>query len=129
MSTVVRLAVDNPPPAKAPAAPSNLGSIGKTEWRKVAPLLMRDGSLPPEVESLLSLYCAAVEGAQDAAKILRKQGRTFEGQNGLKKAHPMVRAEAVYLAHALQYAKRLGLVGGTPAGRHRAHDAPTSVFD
>ena len=109
MNNIVKLAVDNQP--KIPAPPSTLGAIGKTEWQKVAPILAANGNLRTETETLLALYCIAVESAQDAAKIMRKQGRTFKSPAGIK-AHPMVRAEAVALQNALKYAEKLGLVAG-----------------
>lgn len=109
MNTVIRLAVDNPS-AKAPAAPSGLGTIGKAEWKRVAPLLMRDGTIPAEIEGLLLLYCQNVERAQLAAKDIRKQGQTYKSPAGLK-AHPMIRAEAVASQNALRIAEKLGIVG------------------
>jgi P27 family predicted phage terminase small subunit len=128
MSTVIKLAVDNPPPAKAPTAPAGLGKVGKDEWNRVAPLLMRDGSIPAETESLLLLYCHAIEGAQDAAKILRKQGRSLKAPNGLVKQHPMVRAEVTYQQNAMRIAEKLGLTA-TAKARKQSVGGPTSSLD
>lgn len=112
MNKVVRLAVDNPPPAKTPSAPAGLGKTGKEEWNRVAPLLMRDGTIPAEIEGLLLLYCQNVERAQLAARDIRKQGQTYKSPAGLK-AHPMIRAEAVASQNALRIAEKLGIVGTT----------------
>src|SRR5690554_4783647 len=110
-----RLAVVTDEPQKAPPAPASLGPTGRAEWRKIAPILANAGHLPAEAETLLILYCQAIEGAQDAAKILKKQGRTIIGPNGTAKAHPMIRAEAVYLQNALRYAGDLGLTATAKA--------------
>src|SRR5690606_34013241 len=123
MTAVVRLAVDNRS-AKAPAAPAGLGTIGKAEWKRVAPLLMQDGALPPEIEGLLLIYAQNVERAQLAAKEIRKAGQTFKGPAGLK-AHPMIRAEAVATQNALKYAKDLGLI----AKQQKPSREPSSELD
>lgn len=124
------LAVVTDAPQKAPPAPASLGPIGRAEWRKVAPLLANAGHLPAEAETLLVLYCQAVEGAQEAAKILKKQGRTIVGPHGTAKAHPMIRAEAVYLQNSLRYAGDLGLtaVARAKAGKG-SHGPSTSLVD
>ena len=123
--TVVRLAVENKA-AKAPAAPAGLGTIGKGEWRRIAPLLMQDGSLPPEIEGLLFLYAQNVERAQLAAKDIRKQGQTYKSPAGLK-AHPMIRAEAVASQTALRIAEKLGLVGTVKAAKPSLGSSPSLV--
>lgn len=125
MTNIVKLAVSNTSPA-VPEPPSTLGAMAKAEWRKVAPILMANGTLKPETETLLALYCLAVESAQDAAKIMRKQGRTFKSPAGIK-AHPMVRAEAVALQNALKYAEKLGL---TPSAKaQKSPGGPASALD
>lgn len=126
MTTIVRLAVDNKA-AKAPAAPSGLGSIGKAEWKRVAPLLMIDGVLAPETEGLLLIYAQNVERAQLAAKDIRKQGQTYKSPAGLK-AHPMIRAEAVASQTALRIAEKLGLVG-TVKPKKPSLGSSTSLVD
>jgi P27 family predicted phage terminase small subunit len=117
------LVVDNAAPKKAPPAPASLGTVGRAEWKKVAPILAGNGTLTSENDSLLVLYCQAVEGAQDAAKLLKKQGRTIQSPGGLK-GHPMVRAEAVYLQNALKYATQLGLTAPAKAKRPSHGFAP-----
>jgi len=124
-----RLAVVTDAPQKAPPAPASLGPIGRAEWRKVAPILANAGHLPPETETLLILYCQAIEGAQDAAKILKKQGRTILGPNGTAKAHPMIRAEAVYLQNALRYAGDLGLTAVAKAKATKGRSGPSPKLD
>jgi P27 family predicted phage terminase small subunit len=116
-----RLAVVTDQPQKSPPAPASLGPIGRAEWRKVAPILANAGHLPPETESLLVCYCEAIEAAHDAAKTLKKQGRTIPGPNGTAKAHPMVRAQVTYLQTALRYANDLGI---TATARARASKTP-----
>lgn len=124
-----RLAVVTDEPQKAPPAPASLGPVGRAEWRKVAPILANAGHLPAEAETLLILYCQAIEGAQDAAKILKKQGRTIVGPNGTAKAHPMIRAEAVYLQNALRYAGDLGLTATAKAKASKGRSGPSPSLD
>jgi P27 family predicted phage terminase small subunit len=121
------LVVDNQNPVKAPPAPSCLGPIGRSEWRKVAPILSENGFLPAETESLLVLYCQQIEGAQDAAKILKKQGRTMKGPNGTARAHPMIRAESEYVQTALRYASELGLTASAKARKKPARGPSTEL--
>jgi len=104
-----QLVVDNPAPQKAPPAPASLGTVGRREWRKVAPILAANGLLPLEVETLLISYCAAIEGAEDCARILKKQGRVFSQKGLPPKAHPAVRQHLQYQGMALRYAESLGL--------------------
>ena len=110
--TKLSVVSDNPSPRKAPPAPASLGPIGRQEWRKVAPILTGNGMLTSENETLLVLYCQAIEGAQECGKILRKQGRVVMQKDGPPKAHPAVRQEAVYSQNALRYAEKIGLTGG-----------------
>ena len=106
MTKIVRLPTTT---RKPPSPPPSLGPAGRAEWRKVVAILSRDGGLDPKIEALLVLYCEAVEGASDAGKILKKQGRTFQSPAGIK-AHPMIRAQVTYQQNALRYAQALGLI-------------------
>ena len=120
------LAVVTDTPQKAPPAPASLGPIGRAEWRKVAPILANAGHLPSESETLLVMYCAAVEGAAEAAKTLKKQGRTIPGPNGTAKAHPMVRAQVTYLQTALRFAGDLGLTAVARVKAGKGSNGPTT---
>lgn len=123
------LAVVTDTPQKAPPAPQSLGPIGRAEWRKVAPILANAGHLPAEAETLLILYCQAVEGAQECAKILKRQGRILNRTDGPPKAHPAVRQEAVYLQNALRYAGDLGLTAMAKAKAGKGRSGPSTALD
>jgi phage terminase small subunit len=85
------------------------------------------------MKSLLTVYCEAIEGAADCAKILRKEGRIVHRRGQPPKAHPAVRQHLQYQAMALRYAESLGLTatGKVRRGQNKGggHDPSSTVFD
>ncbi|MFB9952187.1 phage terminase small subunit P27 family [Rhizobium puerariae] len=124
---------DNDHPVRSPRAPATLGDVGKAEWRKVVPALAASGVLTEEMKTILTLYCEAVEGASDCAKILRKEGRIVHRRGQPPRAHPAVRQHLQYQAMALRYAESLGITATAKARQSKnkegTNGSVASVFD
>lgn len=90
----------------------------REEWRRLSGILRERGALPPEREALLIAYVNAMALIAECDAELDKRGTrlTITGPNGVPRVHPMIGARNKASQNALQFAKRLGIIGsGTPA--------------
>lgn len=111
---VVRLV----PKAPASAAPRGLSKAARAEWDRLAPMLRERGTLTPENEPLLGAYVGAVALIAEMDRELSKRGTrlTIKGAGGVPRVHPLIGARNKASQNALQFAKRLGIIGsGAPA--------------
>lgn len=128
----LKLVSTNETATRSPRAPAALGTVGKNEWRRVAPALAHAGLLNEESKALLIQYCGAIEAAAECAAILKKQGRILKVKDGPPKAHPAVRQELQYVNISIRLAESLGLTATSKqraANRKAPPSASTSVFD
>lgn len=128
----LKLVSTNSVATRSPRAPATLGTVGKNEWRRVAPALAHAGLLNEESKALLVQYCGAVEAAAECAAILKKQGRILKVKDGPPKAHPAVRQELQYQNMSLRLAEALGITATAKqraANRKAPPNAASGVFD
>lgn len=128
----LKLVSTNETATRSPRAPATLGTVGKNEWRRVAPALAHAGLLNEESKALLVQFCGAVEAAAECAAILKKQGRILKVKDGPPKAHPAVRQEIQYVNMALRLAESLGITASAKqraANKKAPPSASSGIFD
>ena len=106
----------------APRPPKTLSAVGKAEWRRVAPLMLRRGTLREEILSVLEAYCMAVAQAREYAEMAAGQPvviPTADGK-GLKR-NPVHGFLSEALKQVGVYSKILGLAVGSK-GRALSED-------
>ena len=118
--------------ADVPEPPAELGEIGRKEWFRVAPELLRLGILTiVDIETFVG-YCQAHERrvtAERAIKACPGHGLTIETTNGNHVQSPLVSIANTAGREMLKFAMQLGM---TPVSRrHLASNAdrPTAKFD
>lgn len=113
-STVERLTTN-------PAAPKHLSAGAAAEWRKLAPLLVKAGTLTRADLRALELLAETLASAAEFAGVIARDGTLIDGAGGSKKAHPALQALATARAQARQLLSDFGL---TPRGRSGIEPAP-----
>lgn len=101
------------PVKKVPSAPDYLPMDGKSEWKRVAPILVNERKVLTEADlATLENYCLAVGTMREARRILNVQGLVLD--NG--KRNP-----AVGIMNSAQNTQRLcaAELGLTPVSRSR----------
>lgn len=118
--------------ADVPEPPVELGDIGREEWFRVAPELVRLGILTTvDIQTFVG-YCQAYERrtlAERAIKACPGHGLTVETSNGNHVQSPLVGVANSAAREMLKFAMQLGM---TPVSRrHLASNAdrPTAKFD
>lgn len=105
-----------------PSAPRRLSPVGRAEWRRVAPIMVKRGTLREEVLSVLEAYCMAVAQARQYADEAAGQPVVIPTADGKGLKRNPVHG---FLADALKqigvYAKVLGLAVGSK-GRALSED-------
>lgn len=113
------------PMDQAPKAPSWLAKTARTEWERVAPVLVERKILTEADLGSLESYCVAYGQVRDCQKTLTDLGSAFfAGDNGAPRPHPAVRVMHTAMTIQRQLAAELGL---TPVSRSRpaiADDVP-----
>lgn len=118
MHSVVRL-VPKPP---ASTAPRGLSKAARAEWDRLAPMLRERGTLTPENEPLLGAYVGAIALIAEIDRELSKRATklTVKDAHGMPRVHPLIGARNKASQNALQFAKRLGIIGsGAPAAQEQ----------
>jgi P27 family predicted phage terminase small subunit len=100
-----------PAPESALVAPKSLSKTARAEWLRLAPLLRAKGTLTPEGEPLLTAYVNAMALISECDRELGKGKLLIKGAGGTMRPHPLLGARNKASQNALQFAKRLGIVG------------------
>lgn len=114
MPNVLRLV----PKAPKSSAPRGLPKAARDEWDRLAPMLRARGTLTAENEPLLGAYVGAVALIAAIDHELGKRGTklTIPGPGGVPRVHPLIGSRNKASQNALQFAKRLGIIGsGAPS--------------
>lgn len=107
---------NEPKPAPiAPKCPAWLDSIGKREWKRVAPVLFRLGLLTEVDGTALAGYCDAYSMWRRAREGLR-DGLTFSTPNGYLLQKPEVSIANTAMKHVRAFCEQFGM---TPSSRGR----------
>lgn len=109
-------------PGAVPRPPTTLSAVGKAEWRRVAPIMVKRGTLRDEILSTLEAYCMAVAQAREYAEQAAGQPvviPTADGK-GLKR-NPIHGFLAEALKQVGVFSKVLGLAVGSK-GRALSED-------
>lgn len=107
---------------RAPAPPDWLPDDGKSEWRRVAPLLLAMRVLRDTDLTALAVYCEAYSRYREARRILDLEGLTSDTGMGGIKTHPATTILNAALSQMVRLQAEFGL---TPSSRSRvASEAP-----
>jgi P27 family predicted phage terminase small subunit len=71
------------PPASI-SAPRYLGKIARTEWTRLAPLLLERGLLAETDTGTLAAYCQAFQGFRECAALIAKQGQIVQVESATR---------------------------------------------
>lgn len=99
--TVIRLLEGNPscrpinkrephPPGGAPRCPAWLDQVGRSEWRRIMPVLDRMGLLTVVDRTALAFYCDAYSQFLAARKTLKAEGMSYKTESGYIVQRPEV---------------------------------------
>ncbi len=94
--------------------PPWMGAYGKKEWKRILPLLEKNGLLTDADYMALSGYCQSVDTWVEAEKLKRTEGLTATTSKGFEIQHPAVSIASNALASMLKFAREFGL---TPSSR------------
>jgi P27 family predicted phage terminase small subunit len=100
---------------KVPAAPSWLSRLGKSEWRKVAAILIERKHLTDADLGTLAAYADALSQLAASTGQVNREGMVVKTPNGLRK-HPAISIQINARNQVRQLAAELGL---TPVSRSR----------
>jgi P27 family predicted phage terminase small subunit len=110
------------PPATG-TAPRWLSKVARTEWKRVAPLLLEQGLLLETDTAILGAYCEAFAGYLDAKKRVEEQGAvvTVESQTRTGRTSKPIRNPAATLMMDFQRAMLTSAakLGFSPFDRER----------
>lgn len=99
---------------KSEKAPAWLGTVAKKEWKRVLPLLKKNGLVTDADYIALCAYCQSVDTWVEAEKRKRSDGLVTTTSNGTEVQHPAVNIANSALANILKFGREFGL---TPASR------------
>lgn len=99
---------------KGKKPPMFLGADGKKEWKRILPLLEKNGLITDADYMALASYCQSVDTFIKAEKTKRAEGITTTTKNGVVIQHPAVGMANTALSYILKFGKEFGL---TPASR------------
>lgn len=123
---------DNEPdfgkPKEPPTPPGHLGRYGKTEWKRIIPLLMQAGVYTEADMGVLAAYCQAYHRWVEAEKKIRaKKTLTFITDKGYEMQIPEIGIANTAMKQIKEFAKEFGL---TPSSRTGIHiDKPEETED
>jgi P27 family predicted phage terminase small subunit len=98
--------------------PAYLSTYAKKEWKRIAPLLLRNGLLTEVDISALAAYCQSYHRWVEAEKLIRTHGYTTTTDKGNIIQRPEVGIANKAMDEMLKYAKEFGL---TPSSRSALH--------
>ncbi|BDR82546.1 phage terminase small subunit P27 family [Clostridium tetani] len=103
---------------EVPKPPNFLGRYGKKEWKRVAPLIHKNGLLTEADISSLAAYCQAYHRWVEGEKLIRTYGYTTTTDKGNVIQRPEVGAANKAMDLMLKFGKEFGL---TPSSRSSLH--------
>jgi len=106
--------------------PTGLSSLARQEWKRIVPLLMQAGVLTRLDGSILRLYCEAHADYILAGRAMRKEGRFYTSENGMKRPHPAV---AQHITAERRMTALLQQLAMTPLARTRIRLEPVTPDD
>lgn len=106
--------------------PSYLSKYAKKEWKRIAPLLSKNGLLTEADITSLAGYCQAYHRWIECEKLIRTYGYTDTTDKGNVIQRPEVGAANKALELMLKYGKEFGL---TPSSRTSLHIEKTEEVE
>lgn len=98
----------------APPPPSHLSEAAKTEWKRLAPVVVNLGTLSRADLRGFELLCSILGTAADAEAVIKTEGMTFATSGGMR-AHPACKLLETARAQAARLLEQFGL---TPKARN-----------
>jgi P27 family predicted phage terminase small subunit len=109
-----------------PRAPKELNADARKEWRRIVPILHKQGVLSDLDRSVLVAYCIAYARFLEANTELARSGLTQTSKNGYVTKHP-----ALLIADKAmeQMGKCITQLGLSPAARSKIQNWESSTAD
>lgn len=113
---------------KTSKAPQWLGAEAKKEWKRIFPLLEKNGLITDADFMALCAYCQSVDTWIAAEKLKRAEGLTTTTSNGTEVQHPAVNVANSALSNILKFGREFGLTPssrtGLSAEKHESDENP-----
>lgn len=109
-------------PLPTPDAPEWLSGDAAELWARYAPQAAQARTLTDADHLAFSLLCETLSDMQFLQTVIREEGVTIPGQEGVRKAHPALRQLESCRAHALKMLTEFGL---TAKSRKMVKRAPS----
>lgn len=99
---------------KVPPAPRHLSDLAKVEWKRLAPIAVRQGSLTIADGRAFELLCETLATEKRCRELVLVEGVSTRTADGGQKPHPAVRPMETARLQAARLLEKFGL---TPSGR------------
>ncbi len=111
-----------------PRPPAWLSAAAKREWKRVAPILVRDRrTLDLADLAAFGAYCAAVDQVEQASREIAAHGYTYTS-GGLRKANPAVAIRDKAMTQVRLLASELGMTSASRARAQARDDADADAL-
>src|SRR5919202_2961857 len=107
--------------SRCPPPPATLTDAGTAEWKRLAPIAHRLGTLCAADLRAFELLCMTLATAAEAEATIRREGMTLPTGSGGTRAHPAIRIMEGSRAQAARLLIEFGL---TPRARNAVEPAP-----
>jgi P27 family predicted phage terminase small subunit len=99
-----------------PKPPAVMGKAALVEWKRLAPMLARDGLMSDRFRDILAVYCETWAEYWDHKKAIAKTGPTIVAGNGTEIPNPRVAMKDKCQGHLLKYERELGMTPAAATG-------------
>lgn len=112
--------------AAEPEPPSCLDQEALAEWKRLAPMLVKTGTLTRVDRAVLAAHCQAWSCWSEAERNLNEYGRVVLSPRGLPAPSPWLQVSAMAQQQLIRSGCQLGL---TPVARAKVKAAPVDADD
>lgn len=112
---------NEPKPIGPVTCPDWLSQAAKTEWRRIAPVLVKAGIVTAADRAALAVYCQQYARVASAERLVEEQGPIVKSPSGYPIQNPNLAIANKAATLLIKYAAELGI---TPSSRTRVEAVP-----
>jgi len=110
---------------KTPQAPVQRSAAAREEWRALAPIAAKAGTLSPDTARAFAFLVEILATERASAAIVSNEGCVVKSASGTLKPHPAVRSLEAARNQAAPLLRKFRLLpGGSIAPKPNGHDRP-----
>lgn len=106
--------------ARCPKPPAHLSAGAKTEWKRLAPVVHKLGTMRGADLTAFALLCSTLATATEAAEVVRREGMTLATGSGGTRSHPAIKAMETARGQAQRLLAEFGLTPRSSGSVDRA---------